>query len=157
MRHLILAAFVAAGLGGCAQTAGTGVASADATAGPAEGDASATPPDPNSDDYVSAPGRPARCFMTDQVRNFRVDGVSRVLLRTNRQDVFEVTLFAGCRDLGTGMTLRITPQIQWMRNLCVGDRAILTRPTSPNRSCAGRVARSLTPEQVQALPSRLQP
>ena len=95
--------------------------------------------------------------MTDQVRNFRVDGISRVLLRTNRQDVFEVTLSAGCRDLGTGMSLRITPQIQWMRNLCVGDRAMISQRTSANRNCAGRVARSLTPEQIEALPGRLRP
>lgn len=162
MRNLVFAAFVAASLSACAQTASTDQSSAapSTTTGPADGagstDASATV-DPNSPDYVSAPGRPARCFMTNQVRNSRADGVSRVLLRTNRQDVFEVTLFAGCRNLGTGMTLQVSPQIQWMRNACVGDRVIVFQRTSANRSCSGRVARSLTPEQVEALPSRLRP
>jgi hypothetical protein len=167
MRNLMSAAFIAASLSACAQTTvgsdqSSGTASAAASpAGSSNGagatDAASASVDANSEDYVSTPSRPARCFMTDQVRNFRTDGTSRIFLRTNRQDVFEVTLFAGCRRLSTATNLQIRSQTPWIRNLCVGDRAVVSARVSSDSSCQGRVVRSLTPEQVEALPNRLRP
>jgi hypothetical protein len=45
----------------------------------------------------------------------------------------------------------------WLRNACVGDRVTISSRIGNSANCTGRVLRVLTPEQVEALPTRLRP
>lgn len=103
-------------------------------------------------------GAPRACFQPQQVTNYRTTGDQTLYLRTFQGDVFEVSA-GGCRDLQTGFGLTITPSIGINDRLCVGDgaRIAVASPSSPQGPCMARIARSLTPAEIEALPDRDRP
>lgn len=109
-------------------------------------------------DGVETASRP--CFYTDQVRNFRTASDNVLYLRDNRNTVFQLDSAGGCWDIGSQYALTITPYLGGgTSRVCVGDDARIGLATSgPGpRTCRARVTRTLSEEQVAALPSRDRP
>lgn len=107
---------------------------------------------------AASAGSPRTCFLPQQVVNYRSVRDRTVYVRTIRDDVFEIDA-AGCFDLGTSFGLAIIPSFGVNDRLCVGDGARITvsNPSAGQGPCMARVVRSLTPEEVAALPGRDRP
>lgn len=101
----------------------------------------------------------ARCFRTDSIRNFRADRQSNLYVRSNRDDVFQISTNGGCWDLDAAYSVAILPPLGGTSTICVGDMVRIVVPnTSPARdSCRATVAKSLTAEEVAALPDGSRP
>lgn len=101
---------------------------------------------------------PRQCFQARQVINFREGEAQQIRLRILGGDVFELGS-AGCWDLGSATALSVTPAIGGSDRLCVSDtaRIAVVNASLPQGPCLARVTRVLTPEQVEALPSRQRP
>ncbi|WP_312144672.1 DUF6491 family protein [Brevundimonas sp.] len=101
-----------------------------------------------------------RCFNVSDVRNFTVDSHSDIYVRSGRDKVFQVSAVGGCWDLDSAVSLAILPRFPTSSiSTCVGDTVEVIVPSgSPgNRRCRALVVKSLTPEEVAALPKRSQP
>jgi len=131
------------------------VASALATASCAPVDAGASGP------RISALEPARQCFNIRQVRNFRQAHTDQVFLRVGRNDVYELNAAGGCTDLDFAIRLALIPDRGGSigSRLCTDDWARIVVPgsTSPNTVCRVRVSRTLTAEQVAALPPRQRP
>lgn len=101
----------------------------------------------------------ARCFRTESIRNFRADSRSDLYVRSNRDDVFHISTNGGCWDLDTAYSVAILPPLGGTNTICVGDMVRIVVPnTSPARGvCRATVAKSLTAEEVAALPDGSRP
>ncbi|MAL57919.1 MAG: hypothetical protein CL682_12385 [Brevundimonas sp.] len=101
----------------------------------------------------------ARCFRTDQVRNFRAERPANLYVRSVRGDVFEINTSGGCWDLDSAISIAITPTAGVSENVCVGDPVNILVPsaTPGNRTCRAFITRSLTEAEVEALPDRARP
>lgn len=101
---------------------------------------------------------PRTCFLPQQITNYRSARNRTVYVRTIGDDVFEIDA-AGCFDLDASFGLAITPSFGVNDRLCVGDgaRITLSSPSAGQNPCMARVVRSLTPEEVAALPGRDRP
>ncbi len=117
---------------------------------------------PTGQTEVAAMGRggdaPRACFRPSEIVNFREASSQSLYLRSRRGDVFEVAA-AGCLDLGVGYGLSITPTTGISDRLCVDDsaRIVGSGSTFPRGPCLARIVRSLTPAEIEALPSRDRP
>ena len=100
----------------------------------------------------------ARCFRTDSVRNFRVDRQSDLYIRSLRNDVFLVSS-GGCPDLDSAISIALTPTSGGSDNLCVGDpvRVIVPGSTMGRDACRAFVTKSLSADEVAALPDSARP
>ena len=101
-----------------------------------------------------------QCFYGDQVRNFRAGGHSQLYIRSMRDQVFELNASGGCTDLEFTHRIAITPDPGLGGGrICTGDWARITLPDSsaPVRTCRARVSRTLTPEEIAALPDAHRP
>lgn len=101
-----------------------------------------------------------QCFYSDQVRNFRSSSDNILYVRDTRNAVYQLDSTAGCWDIGSQYALTITPYLgSGSTRLCVGDdaRIGLTSSGFGPRTCRARVTRTLSEEQVAALPSRDRP
>lgn len=101
---------------------------------------------------------PRPCFEPDRVINFRAGETQQLYLRVLGGTVYQVSS-AGCQDLGVTNALAIAPATGVGSRLCVGDTARISvaGSTFPQGPCLARIDRILTPEQVEALPSRQRP
>lgn len=135
MRRSIPLLLVAAGLAGCAPAAGGAPGS-----------------------QIAATRGPGQCFDPARVVNFTRGENSMIYVRALNGDVFSIT-GTGCPDIGSGVTISITPTIGIGSRLCVGDDANVVTPATgfgPAR-CRARVRSALTPTEIEALPSRFRP
>jgi Family of unknown function (DUF6491) len=101
----------------------------------------------------------ARCFRTDNIRNFRVDKQSDLYIRSLRDDVFLINTAGGCPDLDSAISIAVTPTVGGSDNVCVGDSVHVIVPGSSfgSGTCRAFVTKSLNAEEVAALPSRARP
>ena len=99
-----------------------------------------------------------RCFYTDQISNFRTSEATRsVYVKTYRGDVYALSALGPCFGLDSASTLAFAPRMGGSQ-LCLGDSADLLLPSASGPGqCSVRVERSLTAEDVEALPSRDRP
>lgn len=136
MRPALIIAFGAAALSACAP-------SAELAGGPPQ----------------TQTARADRCFTVSDVRNFAADSQSDLYVRSGSNKVFQINTAGGCWDLDSAITLAITPRFFPSRSVCVGDAVDVIVPmASPgNRRCRALVTKSLTPDEVAALPKRSQP
>ncbi len=137
MRKAVTVILAAAGLAACAPTEGAPTASRIATA-----DSGAR-----------------QCFSPSRITNFTRAGTDQIYVRALGGGVFSVRS-AGCPDLGTANSLALTPLGGLGgSDLCVGDSAriqVANNNFGPPQ-CIARVERSLSPAEVEALPSRERP
>ena len=136
MGRSIVVLLAAAGLTGCAPAAGSAPGS----------------------QIASTRGGPGQCFDPARIVNYTRGESGMIYVRALNRDVFAIT-GAGCPDIGAGVAISITPAIGIGSRLCVGDDASVVTPAAgfgPAR-CRARVQSALTPEQVEALPSRFRP
>ena len=109
-----------------------------------------------------ATSQASRCFFTDRILNFAVDGSTKVYLRSHRGDIYELTNAGGCSDIDFASGLGVTPLSGGSNRICVGEDArvqpIKAGPAdlAPTQ-CRFTVARVLTSEEVAALPARARP
>lgn len=103
--------------------------------------------------------RPVRqCFETSQVQNFRSQQGSTLYVRA-LHGVYELQTSGGCVDLDNAMRIALVPTPAGLGRACVGDWVdvrIASAGSGPS-PCRARIARQLTEEEVEALPSRLRP
>ncbi len=101
----------------------------------------------------------ARCFRTDSVRNFRTDRQSDLYIRSLRDDVFQINTSGACWDMDSALSIAVTPTLGGSDTVCVGDPVQIIVPNADpsRRSCRAFVAKSLTAEEVAALPDRARP
>lgn len=101
----------------------------------------------------------ARCFRTDTVRNFRADRQSDLYIRSLRDDVFQINTSGGCWDLDSALSIAVTPTVGGSDTVCVGDPVHILVPSADpgRRTCRAFVTKSLTAEEVAALPDRARP
>ena len=101
----------------------------------------------------------ARCFRTDSIRNFRVDRQSDLYIRSQRDDVFLINTSGGCTDLDSALSIAILPTTGGSDTVCVNDPVRIIAPGSSfgSGSCRAFVTKSLTAEEVAALPDRARP
>lgn len=101
----------------------------------------------------------ARCFRTDMIRNFRADSRSNLYIRSNRNDVFKIDAAGGCWDMDSALSIAVVPTTGGSDNVCVGDpvRLIVPGSTPGQGTCRAFVTKSLTAEEVAALPDRSRP
>ncbi|WAC59181.1 DUF6491 family protein [Brevundimonas sp. SL130] len=101
----------------------------------------------------------ARCFRTDAIRNFRVDGQTDLYIRSLRDDVFLINTAGGCFDLDSASSIAVTPTIGGSDNICVGDsvRVIVPGSSFGSGACRAFVTKSLNADEITALPSRARP
>lgn len=105
--------------------------------------------------YTTQGGR--QCFAPREVQNFRGAENGVIYVRVRISEVFELTA-QGCAGTNFSRSGVLRPD-GTSQQLCIGDGARLraggsgTLPTT----CAVRVARKLTPEEVAALPDSAQP
>lgn len=95
-----------------------------------------------------------QCFRPNLVRNFTAPNDQTLYVRTSGADVFQIeTPF--CRDMTRALSIALEPLSG--SNLCVGDQATLRSPAIGPQPCRVRIARTLTAEEIAALPSRDRP
>jgi len=101
----------------------------------------------------------ARCFRTEAIRNFRTDRQSDLYIRSGRDDVFHISTNGGCWDLDSANSLAVLPTLGGSNRVCVGDmvRIVVPHPSTGQGVCRATVAKSLTAEQVAALPGSTRP
>lgn len=101
----------------------------------------------------------ARCFRTDSVRNFRTDRQSDLYIRSLRDDVFQINTSGACWDLDSAVSIAVTPTLGGSDTVCVGDPVQIIVPNADpgRRTCRAFVTKSLTAEEVAALPDRARP
>lgn len=101
----------------------------------------------------------ARCFRIDDIRNFRTANTTDLYIRTPRDSVYLITTSGGCWDIDSALAVSITPTLGGSSNTCVGDPVNVVVPGGgPGRGlCRGMVTKSLTAQDVAALPSRVRP
>ncbi|HYC69203.1 DUF6491 family protein [Brevundimonas sp.] len=117
--------------------------------------ACAPSPAPGPSSYAAEGGRP--CFAASEVHNFRGDDSGPIYVRARVSEVFELAT-AGCPGFNFANSLNLRPDGA-SDQFCVGDsgRFMPSGAGTAGVVCAVRVTRKLTPEQVAALPDRLQP
>lgn len=101
----------------------------------------------------------ARCFRTENVRNFRADRQSDLYIRSGRDDVFQINTAGGCWDLDSAISIAVTPTLGGSDTVCVGDpvQVIVPNADPGRRTCRAFVTKSLNAEEVAALPDRARP
>ncbi|CAN5148754.1 hypothetical protein BH09PSE1_BH09PSE1_19720 [soil metagenome] len=104
---------------------------------------------------------PDQCFSPDHVTNFASSRNSTLYLRAIDRKVFELETTGACFDLNSTSQL-VVRSFRGGSRLCVGDNAEVAiagaGPGGGNvQTCHARVIRSLTEDQVAALPSRARP
>lgn len=108
------------------------------------------------------PERPIRqCFNVSQVDNFRSGRTDQLYLRVSRNQVYELSVSGGCRDLDFALRMALIPDGGGSvgSRLCTGDWARIVVPgsTSPIDVCRVRINRQLTEAEVEALPAAYRP
>lgn len=132
IRLIALPILLLTGLTGCAPMTGPGTASTGASA-------------------------ERQCFLSNTVRNFRTGDEQTLYVRTLGNDVFEISASGVCRDINSALALSIQPEAGSSR-VCVGDGAnVAYQGGGSSGGCRVRVMQQLTPEQIEALPSRARP
>lgn len=100
----------------------------------------------------------SRCFNVNQVTNFRQGRADQLFIRVFRSDVYELNTAGGCIDLGSATQLALIPDGGMAATrLCVDDWARVVVPGSSSNVCRVQVSRSLTAEEVAALPAAHNP
>lgn len=101
----------------------------------------------------------ARCFRIDDIRNFRAANMTDLYVRTSRDKVYQITTTGGCWNMDNALALSITPTLGGSSNVCLGDMVNVFVPGGMPGSgrCRGTVTKSLTPDEVAAMPSRSRP
>lgn len=101
----------------------------------------------------------ARCFRIDDIRNFRAANMTDLYVRTSRDKVYQITTTGGCWDMDNALALSITPTLGGSSNVCLNDMVNVVVPGGMPGSgrCRGTVMKSLTAEEIAALPSRSRP
>jgi hypothetical protein len=110
---------------------------------------------------AAAAGDARQCFLPSLARNFRPDGPSRIYVRANDDRVYMLNTSGGCRDLDVTHSLSILPDGAGLAGsrVCTGDWVRVTTSgasVGPN-SCRALVEKTLTAEEVAALPSAQRP
>ncbi len=102
---------------------------------------------------------PSRCFRTENVRNFRADRQSDLYIRSGRDAVFQINTSGACWDVDTAFSIALAPASGGSGNVCVGDPInVLVPNAAPGRRlCRAFVVKSLTSEEVAALPEKARP
>lgn len=137
MRVFVVAALgLSVAVGGCAPTAGSG----DGRTGE----------------------RPVRqCFNVQQIDNFRSGRFDQLFLRVSRNQVYELSVAGGCRDLDFAMRMALIPDGGGSvgSRLCTGDwaRVVVPGDASPVETCRVRINRRLTGAEIEALPPAHRP
>lgn len=97
-----------------------------------------------------------RCSFADQISGYTSDK-DTVYVRSGRQ-VYKLEAAGACHDLDTGISLGFQT-LPGSSQLCVGDWINVITPNtgmSPGL-CRARVAQALSPDEIAALPRKLQP
>ena len=109
----------------------------------------------------SPPKQHPACFWERSIRNYAANDTSRVYLRVGGNQVFELTLFANCLKLNWVHRLGIRSRGA-SSNICEGrnpgiDIVVHDSGIPGGRRCPVTGVRSLTPEEVAALPPLARP
>lgn len=117
-----------------------------------------------SNDYAMA-GEGAtsqrRCFQPSTARSFRADDERVVYVRSGSSSVFELGIVGTCQGLESAVGISISERYAASRSVCEGDPvelSIVGGPTALNGGrCSARVNRSLSADEIAALPDRVRP
>lgn len=103
--------------------------------------------------------RAAQCFRVEDIQNFRTGNLTDLNIRTYRGHVFQISTGGGCWNLDSALALSIQPVLGASSFVCVGDQVHVAVPNGQpaDGRCRGLVTKSLTPEEVAALPKNAQP
>jgi hypothetical protein len=73
--------------------------------------------------------------------------------------VFQINTSGGCWSLDSAISIAVRPTAGGSNNICVGDPVAIVVPNAnPGQgSCRAFVTKSLTAEEVAALPDRVRP
>lgn len=97
-----------------------------------------------------------RCTFADTINGYSLDG-DTLYVRAG-SSVFQVDTAQYCPSLDSGMALGIQAE-RGSSQICVGDWISIHNPSRSAAfgPCRARVAKSLTPEEVAALPAKARP
>lgn len=114
------------------------------------------PPSPMSAS-ASASASARQCFSQTQVTNFRQGQDQKIYLRMLNRGVFELQS-GGC-DLGLANAIQISLEHGGSSRVCTDDTVRILNDGGDlvNIPCRARITRTLTPAEVEALPSRDRP
>jgi hypothetical protein len=103
---------------------------------------------------------PRQCFLPQTVTNYRTDGDTTAYLRAGRNEVYQLQS-GGCRGLTVSTGLTVVSRTGGGQ-ACVGESIGLHTRGPSLRSenvstCTARIVKRLSPEEVEALPSRVRP
>ena len=98
------------------------------------------------------------CFYADRVLAFQRGPTGSVFVRSDRNQVFELTAAGTCRDLNNVNVLGLET-LGGPNTLCAGDWAVAHLPGSSSiqAPCRVQVSRALTAAEVEALEPRYRP
>lgn len=108
---------------------------------------------------ATASRSPSQCFRSDQVRNFRTEGQTKLYVRSIRDEVFEINTAGGCWDISSALSIAVAPTAGGLDRICPGDPVRIYVPNGApgQQTCRAFVTKSLTEEEVAALPARARP
>lgn len=124
--------------------------------------ACAAPIRPGADALARGEGAsPRRCFQPSTARNFRTQDDRLVYVRAGGASVFELGIVGTCLGLDSAFGIALSDRYSPSISLCEGDAVNLTiaggATALNNGRCSARVNRSLTADQIAALPDRVRP
>jgi hypothetical protein len=98
-----------------------------------------------------------KCFFSSQVNSFQAADENTVYLKVGVHDVYEMKMFAPCRDVDWAHRIALTSH--GGSSICTGLDADIIAPGigEPAHRCQVRDVRHLTPEEVAALPPKARP
>lgn len=103
----------------------------------------------------------SRCFFSDRVINFAAESSTKIYLRSQRGDVYELTGSGGCSDVDFASALSVAPISGVSNRICIGEDArvqpLSAGPQIGPTLCRFTVNKVLTTEEVAALPSGSRP
>lgn len=113
-----------------------------------------TPADAQPQAAAKAPNR--NCFWANTVSNFNAIDETTVYIRAGVKDVYRLDLFTRCIDIDWNQSIALVSR--GGNSICTGfDATIVTKgPIGPQR-CEVRNVTKLTPQEVEALPSKQRP
>jgi hypothetical protein len=99
-----------------------------------------------------------KCFFSSQVNNFQAMDENTVYLRVGVSDVYEMKMFAPCRDVDWAHQIAL--QSRGGSSICTGLDAEVIAPgigSQRAHTCQVRDIRHLTPQEIAALPAKARP
>ena len=114
--------------------------------------------DPKPSAGVASADSSRKCFFSSQVNSFQAVDENVVNIRVGVSDVYELTMFAPCRDVDWAHRIAIVSR-GGGSSICTGLDAEIISPVVGGRStrCQVRDIRHLTPQEVAALPAKAKP